>query len=213
MSVARAPISASSLLESGYWVVSMCRLSRLLSIAVTACLLAGSALAAPRHSVTVLLDFDQPHSIDSVKAMQSEAQRLLDDAGIAVDVKLRSEVSASAQFSDVLVFKMTGSCASTAAPFLFDERGPLAETYATDGEVLPFGEIHCNQVKALMRQSPSQKPLAAKAVGIALGRVLAHEAYHMLRHTSSHPKQGIARQTLSPADLSELGPLPKLSSR
>src|SRR5713226_9384363 len=104
--------------------------------------LAIPALAAPRHSVTVLLDFDQPHSDDSVRAMRAEAQHLLTGSGIDLDVKLRSEVPANAEFSDVLVFKMTGRCTMDLtpvdltpvdltpvdpAPILLDERGPLAE--------------------------------------------------------------------------------------
>src|SRR5258708_5493270 len=85
------------------------------------------ALAAPRHSVTVLLDFDQPHSDDSVKAMRTEARHLLTGSGIDLDVRLRSEVPPNVEFSDVLVFKMTGRCTMDRAPILLDERGPLAD--------------------------------------------------------------------------------------
>src|SRR5258706_2657597 len=114
------------------------------SLTVAAFFFAMAAFGEPRHSVTVLLDFEQPHSADSVAAMQKEAKNLLAGSGIVLDVKLRSDVSPSAEFSDVLVFKMTGRCVADRRPqpVLLDERGPLAEAYQTDGEVLSFGEVH-----------------------------------------------------------------------
>jgi len=166
-------------------------------------------LAAPRHSVTVLLDFDQPHSEDSVKAMRAEAKQLLTGSGIDLDLRLRSEVPENAEFVNVLVFKMTGRCTMDPNPILLDERGPLAEAYETDGRILSFGAIHCDQIKALMKHSPKPGFFSRGAMlfGTALGRVLAHEAYHMLGDTGTHTKKGVTRAALSPADLSELGPL------
>jgi len=153
----------------------------------------------------VLLDFQQPHNSKYVKSMQDEARHLLAPSGIDIDVKLRSEMPASAEFKDVLVFKMTGSCGTSAPdPMMFDERSPLAEAYVVDGKVLSFGEIHCEQIKSAIDHSPRGR----LALGTALGRVLAHETYHMLGQTKGHTKSGVTKKSLSPMELSELGPFP-----
>lgn len=170
------------------------------------------AAQSSRHSVTVLLDFQSSHSDDSLQAMRVEAQRLLVDSGIDLDVKLKGDVSPSAEFADVLVFKVTGDCEMVSKkavnPMLYDERGVLAEAYEVDGEILSFGAIHCDPIKAMTLHLPAAKkdPRRNRAFGVALGRVLAHEAYHMLAHTTQHTQAGVTRQVLSVADLGELGP-------
>jgi hypothetical protein len=88
-------------------------------------------------------------------------------------------------------------------PYLYDERGPLAFTYSTDGAVLPFGEIECDRVRSSLRTAMwgGDYKRSDKLLGRALARVLAHELYHMLAKTHSHAGEGIAEKALSGAQL------------
>jgi hypothetical protein len=63
------------------------------------------------------------------------------------------------------------------------------------GEVMPYAEIQCDQIRtglAGVRLGPSQKD-RQRALGLALGRVVAHELYHVLAKTTAHAEHGLAK--------------------
>jgi hypothetical protein len=178
-------------------------------------LLSVSLLAAKSSSVpvlnsrkiTVLLDFERSHSHVPLKAMQSELQSILAGAGVNLDLKLKDELPADPQFGDLLIFKMTGHCSTEQLPIgaIFDERGPLAWTYASDGEMLSFGEVQCDRVRLSLQKllGPASAEMHSGLYGKALARVLAHEMYHMLANSSVHTKEGVSKSSLSPRELAQ----------
>lgn len=168
------------------------------------------ALAAPgavsdQDSVTVLLDYEQTHSDVSLAVMKRELTSIMTNAGMSVDLRLRDEVAANAQFRRLVLFKMKGACTMNALPIaaLSDERGPLAMTYSSDGQLLPFGEIECDRVReSLQRTLGRGNPKGSQAAyGTALARVMAHEMYHMIANSKTHAKNGITQEGLSSRDL------------
>lgn len=172
----------------------------LLAVLLAAPLWSSEARVAP---VTVLLDFEQSPSETSLAAMRDEAQRLLAKSGVRIDVGIRGQVPPSAEFENLLLFHMKGRCAMDPYPVLFDERGPLAMTYTSDGVVLPFGEIRCDRVKRSLKRTLTGDDYKRGdlVLGRALGRVLAHEMYHMLAGVRSHTAAGVTRHGLTSEDL------------
>lgn len=157
--------------------------------------------------ITVLLDFEKPHSDVSVQAMREELQRILDPAGLKIDLRLKNELSPEPQFPDLVIFKMKGSCTMNALPVaaLSDERGALAMAYSSDGEILHFGEVECDRVRqslqrVLGRGAPERHQ---KAYGAALGLLVAHEMYHMLGNQKIHTRDGLTKSSLSARELLE----------
>lgn len=185
----------------------MCRAALLCLLTSASLLRADSNPASPAQSVTVLLDFEQPHSSVSLAALSHELNRILTPARLKVDLRLRDEISASPQFGDLVLFKMRGHCTMNALPVaaLSDERGPLAMTYTVDGQLLSFGEVECDRVRgsvqrALGRGDPERHQAA---LGIALARVMAHEMFHMIANCPRHTKDGLTKESLSSRELSE----------
>lgn len=88
---------------------------------------------------------------------------------------------------------------------LSDERGALAMTYSVDGELLGFGEVECDHVRGcILRALGTGNPAAQEPLyGQALARVMAHELYHMLVHSSLHTRDGLTKERLSGWDLSQ----------
>ncbi|HEX4807908.1 MAG TPA: hypothetical protein VH325_03210 [Bryobacteraceae bacterium] len=176
-------------------------------------LLAGKSSIDPvptYRQITVLLDFENPHPHVPLKAMQSELQSILSGAGVSLDLRIKDELPADPQFGDLLIFKMKGNCSTDRLPLgaILDERGPLASTYSSDGEMLSFGEVQCDRVRlSLQRLYGEQSVEMHSAVyGKALGRVVAHEMYHMIANSTSHTKDGVTKSSLSPRELAQ-GPL------
>ena len=153
--------------------------------------------------LTVVLDIqDERYSRASLSAMKTETQRILKETGMKLDWRLKSELGDSPEFINVVVFTMTGSCSVDSSPVMIDERGPLALTYTSDGEILPFGEVRCDRVKASLQRN-QQLPFrrSNSALGVALGRVMAHELYHILAKETKHTGSGVTQTSLRSDDL------------
>lgn len=160
---------------------------------------ASFAAAAEPPSVTVVVDFEQPPSELSFATMQKEAESILIAAGRKLNFKLKSEAAAGDSYADVVVMSFIGRCGMDNFPVVFDERGPLAFAHTVDGEVLPFGVVQCDRVKKSVKSAMWGKDYkdGNLLMGRALGRVLAHELYHILAKTEDHANEGVARKALS----------------
>jgi hypothetical protein len=163
---------------------------------------AGATLNPP---LTVLMDFEAPHSEASLTALRGSLDRILSPGGIVVDVQLRADLPKNPQFGELVVFKMKGSCSMSSRPLPTapDELGPLAMAYTSDGEVLHFGEVQCDRVRrSLQRVLGFNSSLKSQQTyGSALAVVIAHEVYHMLGNVREHTQKGITKAELSASEL------------
>jgi hypothetical protein len=157
--------------------------------------------------VTVLVDFEKPHSPISLTALRRELETLLQPVGLKVDLVLRSELLPAQEFADLVIFKMKGSCVMDSLPIgaLSDERGPLAMAYASDGEVLHFGEVECDRIRQSLGSviGASTANFRQTVLGRALGLVIGHEIYHMIANSAIHTKQGLTKESLTARELLE----------
>ncbi len=174
---------------------------------VVALLVASSGFAASAAPVTVILDFQQPRSSVSVRALGTELRRLLSRADVQVDVMLKDSLPSHAEFHDVVLVKMKGHCSMDVLPVsaLSDERGPLAMTYAVEGTVLPFADVDCDRVRtSVQRVCGRAHPKEHESeYSVALARVMAHELYHILARSPDHTRAGISKEALSSAELTQ----------
>ncbi len=167
--------------------------------------LLNAALASKPTPVTVLVDFESTHSDISLPVLKGELQHLLEPLGLSIDLQVKSELSETAEFAELVVFKMKGSCSMKPLPIaaLSDERGPLAMAYSSDGTILHFGEVECDRVRQCLSRvlgnvnsKKNQSYLSS-----ALGLVIAHEMYHMMSNSKAHTKSGVTKQGLSAEEL------------
>ena len=80
---------------------------------------------------------------------------------------------------------------------------PSAWTKTVDGAPSSFGEVSCEMVRktvlsALWGQDYARQELL---FGRALGRVVAHEVYHMMAKTAQHGGSGVTAPALTGAQL------------
>jgi len=120
-----------------------------------------------------------------------------------VDWRLLSDVQSADSFEDVVVVRFRGACVIQRPASMLDERGYYAFTYVTDGDVQPFSEIECDKIASSIRpeMSPAQWKDRETVLGRALGRVLAHELFHMIAKSQHHSPAGVTKSALSPAQL------------
>src|SRR3954464_8120706 len=170
-------------------------------VCICALLLAASAAAA-NPPLTIVLDFQGPHSARSVDAMKHEIEALMQPSDTKFNWRLRSELG-EATVDNLIVVRFKGKCVLEPVGYLYYERGPLAFTYSTAGQVQPYSEVACDRVTAAVRSAMSGGDYAQADLlfGRALGRVVAHEMLHMLAKSGAHAQEGVGRAALSAKSL------------
>ena len=160
--------------------------------------------------VGVFLDFDSVPGAPSLAVMKKEVENLLERSGLSIAWRTTSENHGDSPFAMVVVLKFKGMCKAGWTPpqhaefgSLGSEPHTLASTRVQDGHVMPYGEVECDQVrKALSYLRPGTgQGERQSAMGRAMGRVVAHELYHMLASTTRHTLRGLAKATQSLEDL------------
>jgi hypothetical protein len=174
---------------------------------LAACACAAAAWAA---DVTVVLDFDGPYSGRAIEQMKRETQDIFKTTGLHLDFRPLSGADRQT-YQDLVVVRFKGKCVLDPVPMLYDERGPYAFTYDSNGDVLPFSEVDCNHVNASVQSAMDVTDHGRPdyLMGRALGRVLAHELVHILTKSATHSDDGVAQSALSGRDL--IGPPLKLT--
>src|SRR3954465_8386200 len=121
-------------------------------------------------------------SVDSISVQlaRQEMQRLLAPAQIEILGDRKGP-----NVSRVIVVSFDGSCSlDTLPPGPPDKSGieALAETVASANRILPYVHVNCNRLLATLTPAlqPLSTPLRRAVFGRALGRVIAHEVYHVL---------------------------------
>ncbi|HZS50652.1 MAG TPA: hypothetical protein VFA54_07320 [Bryobacterales bacterium] len=181
-------------------------MSRVLPAGVLLAALSASIAGAQTH-VAVFMAFDEKPSPVSVAEMKAETARILRSAGLLLDWRPLSQRLAAEAFGGLAVMRFKGACRADKfqAPFGPLERESETEpvtlgwTAVRDGRVLPFSEVECDQIRnTLGPMRLAQKDLM---LGRALGRVVAHELYHIVAETARHGRAGVAKPFHTPDDL------------
>lgn len=167
-----------------------------------------AAAAERKQSVGIFIDFDSPPAPMAVAAMKREVGAIMKPTGLTMNWRQLKENRGTESFGGLVVVRFKGKC--HVQPWPDDPAGgkvTLGSTLVSDGHVLPFTEIECEQVRKTLSYSGTACDQERQcALGRALGRVVAHELYHALARTTTHAGKGLARATQSLRDL-VTGPL------
>jgi hypothetical protein len=73
----------------------------------------------------------------------------------------------------------------------------------SDGQILPFTDVSCDRVREFVQSGllAFRAENREEKYGRALGRVLAHELYHIFANTMRHGSMGVAKQSYNVQDL------------
>jgi hypothetical protein len=105
--------------------------------------------------------------------------------------------------AELAVVTFMGRCDTAGLVTRSKIEGALGWTHVSDGQILPFTDVNCDRVREfaqsglLMLQTEDRE----EKYGRALGRVLAHELYHIFANTMRHGSVGVAKESYSMQDL------------
>jgi hypothetical protein len=172
---------------------------------LTLALVSSNAIAAPAaRNLTIVMDFQGAHDSSTIAQMEKEFAGIMDGTGLKVDWRFREDVN-NVSFDNLVVVRFKGKCIFEPLSYLYDERGPLAYTHTSEGDVLPFSEVACDHVTSAMRSAMfgGDYNHANALLGRALARVVAHEVIHILTRSGAHGHDGIAKSAFTGMQLIE----------
>jgi hypothetical protein len=175
-------------------------------VAALAFITATQAATAPH--IAVFVDFESQPSPQSVQQMRTEVAAILKPSGLTLDWHSLQNRESTQSYPDLVVLRFKGSC-QVRNPPMDSELGPalepaaLATTAVSDGHVLPFTDVRCNEIRRYLHQELEghQAAKQEQIYGRALGRVVAHELYHIFAATEEHATEGVARSFHTRRDL------------
>ena len=173
------------------------------------CLLAG---VVPSYSetpvatfapITVYTQFEQAPPGGVLEALQEEVESIMAPIGLHFQWRDLGKAPGHEVSAELAVVRFKGRCDAAGLTTRSRFDGALGWTHVSDGQILPFADISCDRVRqftqsGLMAVHPDDR--AAK-FGRALGRVLAHELYHIFANTMRHGSIGVAKESYNMQDL------------
>ena len=168
--------------------------------ALCVCNQSASAAAAP---VTLYIDFQQPVPPVVLEAVRDEVNSIMSPMGLRFDWQSLADFRPGRASAAVAVAHFEGHCDVSGLVMRGNQVGSLGWTEISDGTILPFTHVDCERVRTFLQTTllgyrPQDRE---RAYGRALGRVLAHELYHVYGDTSKHTARGVAKEKYSVADL------------
>jgi hypothetical protein len=123
--------------------------------------------------------------------------------GLQIEWRQWSEFRPEIVSAAVAVAHFEGRCDANGLAMRGNRPGSLGWTEISDGEILPFTHVDCERVRTFLQSTllgyrPADRE---RAMGRALGRVLAHELYHVYGDTARHTAGGVAKENYSLGDL------------
>ena len=172
--------------------------------------LASTAAASGSHhaadalaTATIYTDLQAAAPAGVIDAMRAEVESILQPAGLHFRWQPLAEFRSEAVTAAVVVVHFEGSCDMGRAAIVRDEPGPLGWSEISDRKILPFLHVDCARVRGFLSHTllGYRPDTWDSAYGRALGRVLAHELYHVFAQTARHASRGVGREEYSVAEL------------
>jgi hypothetical protein len=160
---------------------------------------AAQVLAAqPSTPLTAAILPDGKYSKLAVREMGREAAHILKRSGVSLRWRLGAPTQAVSGL--LVVVRLVGQCDMDGAP-VFLAPGPLGWAHQANGSMIPFSDLACDNLRGAVQAATGSQLRGNVLLGRAMGRVLAHELYHIVADTSDHGKDGVAQAALSPRQL------------
>jgi hypothetical protein len=160
----------------------------------------------PAREVVVYLQTARGQPSEPIEEMTREVDALMAAAGYTVSWRVVGVSTGDAVDASLAVIELRGVCQApqSAGPVEFLSTGAsLASTAIVDGKVLPYSQVECENLSRLVAVSLAREAAGKRQhlYGRAMGRLVAHELFHVLVGTRDHDGAGIAKRSFSAKDV------------
>lgn len=156
-----------------------------------------------RVRVGLYADFQHEPSTAVRAVIQDELAAIMVPIGPTLEWRSLAENKGDERWTMLVVVHFKGKCdlsdLSTYPPYPWI----LGRTHLSDGAIIPFSDIYCGAIRAFLAPSLVSMDEQSRTFvfGRAIGRVLAHELYHVLAGTKHHGSSGLGEAFYTPREL------------
>ena len=163
---------------------------------------AGDPKGAALAPIALYTHFQQEPPQEVLDALQEEVETIMAPIGLRFDWRRLDGVRGNEVSAELAVVNVKGRCDVAGLLNRSKVEGALGFTHVSDGQILPFTEVNCDRVRNFVQAELLTFGVDDReaAYGRALGRVLAHELYHVFANTMRHGS-GVAKESYSVHDL------------
>lgn len=155
--------------------------------------------------VLVYLKSEGTTSSAVVANMMRELGGLMRTAGFHIEWGDWKNPGASPENADLAVVVLRGACSASSLESSEQSKNTqvLASTAVANDQVLPFSWIDCRSLGQFLGPSMAHESAVRRdyVYGRAMARLMGHELYHILAHTTEHTQAGVAKERFTTADL------------
>ena len=173
------------------------------------CLLAGvfpgwsETRGATFAPITLYVQFQQAPPDTVLEALRDEVETIMTPIGLRFEWRDLGKAGGREVSAELAVVSFKGRC-DTAGMVLHSKlEGALGWTHVSDGQILPFTDVSCDRIREFLQLGlmAFRSPEREERYGRALGRVLAHELYHIFANTMQHGSGGVSKESYSVPDM------------
>jgi hypothetical protein len=173
------------------------------------CLLAGvfpgwsETRGATFAPITLYTQFQQAPPEGVLQALQDEVESIMAPIGLRFEWRNLGKTGAHEVSAELAVVTFKGRCDTANLVTRSRFEGALGWTHVSDGQILPFTDVSCDRIREFVQSGllTYRAEDREEKYGRALGRVLAHELYHIFANTTRHGSVGVAKESYNVQDL------------
>lgn len=171
------------------------------------CLLLAAlpALGDERQELPAVLytSFQETVPPTVMHALQDEVEKIMGSLGLHYQWRSLNSVRGDEVSAELAVLTFKGRCDTSLLVPKNASPGALGWTHVSDGIILPFSDIDCDRVRGFIQKGLLASPTPSRdaAFGRALGRVVAHELYHIFANTPHHGADGVGKSAYTVQEL------------
>ena len=156
-----------------------------------------------QSNLRLLTRFDQSPNASVVDWMEKEVARLFSDAGLSISWQQNLQMNHWEITGLPVSVQFRGNCRIEPGALSQLTDGPMGWIEVQGGDILPLIEVDCGRIAEMVWQvrGTVPVPLVNRALGLALGRVMAHELYHYLTRSTIHTESRLFRKGMASMDL------------
>jgi hypothetical protein len=153
--------------------------------------------------ITLYTQYEQAPPEGVQEALQAEVESIMTPIGLHFEWRDPAKTAGHEVSAELAVVSFKGRCDAVGLVGHTKFEGALGWTHVSDGQILPFTDVACDRVRGFLQAGLLMFPAddREEKYGRALGRVLAHELYHIFANTMRHGSVGVAKESYSVLDL------------
>jgi hypothetical protein len=153
--------------------------------------------------IALYTQFQQEPPTAVADALQDEVNTIVAPIGLRVTWRALLTASGSEVSVELAVITFKGRCDVAGLTPHNSDPGPLGWTHISDGLILPFAGVDCQGIRGFIQKQLLTMPAENReeAYGRAIGRVLAHELYHIFANTTRHSARGLGKSKYTVQEL------------